>query len=262
MKKRLLALILSCCMVSLVFRSADINHANAASRQLNIITTFDISETATYGVPNAFMSRFDEISNAVAGVYLDRFAITLNFTKPTTNYVVSSCAYECRASTGNYYEICNHARSANCDNNGTLHHTNIHVIKEDVMPTLSANAIDMHITAVKLCVVNSDGIHNTLNGVNIADERIIVTDLDYKYQLNMPNPSYCDTYYVAQVVAHEIGHSYDVVDHYYAPSEYGSGWDDCIWGYNKVDREVREAMKMCMMCKQTILLNNDKYNHS
>ncbi len=260
MKKRLLALILSCCMVPLAFKSDYIDNAKAASRQLNIITTFDISETVTYGVPNAFMSRFDEMTTKVADAYQNNFSITLNFTQPTTNYVVSSCAYECRQQyNSNFKDICGHTTNANCSNSGPLHHTNYHVIRDDVIPSLSSNAIDMHVTAVKMCRV-SDGSHEELiPGVNFGKERIIVRDTDYTIQTNVLNPSYCDVIFYARTVAHEIGHSYGVQDHYSSPTD---GSPNCIWGYNRSRNDVADNLYMCSVCRVTIMQNANNFNHS
>lgn len=259
MKKRLLALILSCCIVPLAFKTDDIDNAEAASRQLNIITTFDISETATYGVPNAFMSRFDEMTTKVANTYQNNFSITLNFTKPTTNYVVGSRAYECRAEAGyDYDSLCHHTIDEWCNNDGALHHTNYHIMKRNIMPTLSENAIDLHITAVRLCRVKN-GSHGQVNGVNFNGECIIVRELDYIKETNVLNPSYCDVMHYARVVAHEIGHSYGVQDHYSSPTD---GSPNCIWGYYRENTNVAENLLMCSACRVTIMQNGNKFNHT
>lgn len=259
MKKRLLALILSCCMLALAFKSGYIDNAKAASRQLNIITTFDISETATYGVPNAFFSRFDAIATKVADAYRNNFSITLNFTKPTYNYVVSSFAYECRQQYNSYFnDICGHAINSNCSNSGPLHHTNYHVIKNDVMPTLSSNAIDMHVTAVKLCRVRNGEHGELIPGVNFG-ESIIVRDTDYTIETGVLNPSFCNVVFYARTVAHEIGHSYGVQDHYSSPTD---GSPNCIWGYNRSRDDVADNLYMCSACRVTIMQNANKFNHS
>lgn len=261
MKKRILALILSFCIVPLAFKSSDFEKAEAASKQLNIVTTFDISETATYGVPNAFFSRFDEMTEKVANLYYKKFGIKLNFTKPEYKYVIGTCASECRVN--NYDSFCTHCTNANCSNSGPYHCTNSGVIKADVISKADSvtNAYQMHVAAVRVCN-KSNGNHGSINGMHYSSGFMLIRDTDYTHPYTGPNASYCDVKYYAKTVAHEIGHAYGVKDHYSAPSELGSGWDDCIWGYNKEKDDVVKELKMCMVCKQTIMLNSDKYNQS
>ena len=262
MKKKLLALILSLGFVTCV--PASNMKTDAASRQLNIISTFGISETSTYYVPNAFMARYDKIADKVANVYQNNFSITLNFTKPNLGYVVESCADECRINSGNsnYDSWCLHVSNPYCKNSGPYHCTNRSVIKNDVFPSpnITSEGYQMHFTAVRLCNNNSNGTHGSINGTHFSDGFILIRDTDYTKQTDVLNPSYCDVVYVAKTVAHEIGHAYGVQDHYNV--HYGDGRDDCIWGYNKEDSEVAGNLTMCAACRVQIMMNVNKYNQS
>lgn len=262
MKKRLLALILSCCMVPLAFKSDYIDNAKAASRQLNIITTFDISEIATYSAPNAFNARFDEMTTKVADAYQNNFSITLNFTKPTSNYVISSCAYECRSGPGkgNYDSFCMHVSDQYCSNSGPYHCTNSGTIKEDVLSKtdITSQGYQMHVTAVRVCNV-ANRLHGSINGMWYSDGFIVIRDTDYTKETDVLNPSFCDVIYYAKTVAHEVGHAYGVQDHYSSETD---GTANCIWGYNKEDEAVANSLLMCSACRVTIMQNGNNFNHS
>ncbi len=256
MKKHFVALILSLSSIPFLTNTSGVENVEAietSERNLNIVTTFDITETATYGVPNAFQGRFNSISTKVASAYAENFSINLNFTIPTTNYVLSSCAYECRQSSGNYNAYCNHAMSANCNNAGPLHHTNCGVIKADVAD-IPNDGYNLHVTAVSLCNVDeSTGSHGGINGMHYSSRFILLRDYDYVKQTDVLNPSYCDVTYVSKTLAHEIGHIFGVNHHY------ASGVESCIWGRGKDDIDVAENLYMCTACRVTILMNSNEY---
>lgn len=260
MKKKFLALVLSLGFATCVPASS--LKTDAASRQLNIISTFGVSETSTYGVPNAFLTRYNKIADKVSDVYWNNFSITLNFTKPSMGYGVTSCAYECRytSGNGNFDSWCMHVSNPYCKNSGPYHCTNCAVIKNDVFP-IPNNDMDgyqMHFTAVKLCNNNSNGTHGSINGMHYPGEFILIRDTDYLHESHLYYGDYSVTY-VAKTVAHEIGHAYGVQDHYSSPDD---GNPYCIWGYYKDKEQVADNLTMCAACRVTIMMNGNRYNQS
>lgn len=261
MKKRLLTMVI--CYAFLVLMLVTSIPVYAASNQLNIVTTFGTSETSIYGVPNAFTNRFNTISSTVADIYLDRFGITLNFTVPSSGYVISSVADSCRASStsGNYDSFCQHVSNQYCSNDGPYHCTNSGVIREDVFPLsgISSTPYQMHITATRVCNMNSNKVHGSINGMHYSDKFILIRDTDYSKMNAQTDLTLYTTKYVAKTVAHEIGHAYGVEDHY---SSVDDGNPVCIWGYYKDRDDVVDQLKMCLECQMKIMSNASRYNHS
>lgn len=262
MKKRLLALILSCCMVPLAFKTDDIDNAMAANKQLNVVTTFDISETATYGVPTAFFARFSNTKANVISFYSCIAGININFTVPSTNYVIRSCAYECRYNYGNNNmdSFCLHVSNAYCNNSGPYHCTNCGVIRTDVFAYPRNNDhIDLCLMAVRLCSVSSSGNHNSLNGIAYTNDlALIVRDTDYTKSYYSNNST--DVAHASATIIHEIGHLYGVSDHY--NTYYGTDRDYCIWGYYHNTFDVASNEEVCDVCKNIIQQNASRFNHS
>lgn len=255
MKNRVLAAILSVCILTSV--PASRNEVSAASRQLNIQTTFGVSETTIYGVPNAFMGRFTQISEKVATAYRNNFSVTINMTKPTTNFVINSVADQCRYNSGggNYDSICLHVSNDDyCENNGPYHCNNCGVIKSDVHNT-NSNSLQMHITATMLC--NQGDTHsNGLSGMWYSDGFMVVRDKDYLKQGNLTNLTAYEATYVSKSVAHEIGHELGADDHYNGENTSGV---NCIWGPNKDTDYVANNLIMCSACRVKILQYSNEY---
>lgn len=259
MKKRCLSVFLSLGIVACL--PASQMKAEAKVRTLNIISTFGISETSTYGVPNAFMNRYNEITEKVAAIYQNNFSITLNFSYPKVGYVVDSVADQCRRTSGNgnYDSFCQHVSNQYCSNSGSYHCTNCGVIKSDVFPSsnITSEGYQMHITAVRLCHQSTSKSHISIDGMHYPSGFIVVRDTDYTKETDVRNPSYCDVVYVSKTVAHEIGHAYGVTDHY---SSVTDGNPNCIWGYNRNDPTIAENLTMCSACRIKIARNSAKYN--
>lgn len=251
MKKRILSLVLSFSMMMLLPVSD-----TKAVRQLNVVTTFGISETTIYGVPTAFTTRFSLMTDRVCEAYQNNFSINLNFTKPTTNYVIRSVADACRYDAGKPYDsICQHiSQNYYCSNNGPYHCNNCAVIKDDVFSSANQSqfTLQMHITATKLCHQFSD-THGEVNGMHYSSGFALVRDTDYlreDYASNLEITNY------AKTVAHEIGHEFGAIDHY---SSVDDGNPYCIWGYYKGTKNVADNLLICSACRVKILQNSNEY---
>ncbi len=265
MKKRMLALLTVLCMVGSLTSAVDdeIMRADAAEKTLNIVTTFGTSEVGQYGVPNAFIGRYDAITAKVADIYADRFGITINFTQPAAYQVVSSPADQCKTGASTFDAPCYHASYSVCSDSGPYHHTNASYIKSVLFPTPNTEVygLEMYITAVELCGVD-DGSHHEVYGVAFRNGgQTIIRDYDYTYSdYNVTNwlGDNAHIAYVAKTMAHEIGHLYYVEDHY--DETYGNSKDYCIWGSKKNLFNIANQLYMCDDCKATIQANSRRYN--
>ncbi len=242
MKNRVLKTIASVCMmvtmVSLL--NEPCVKADAADRQLNIEVCFGTTETAQYGVPNAFTNRNDRITARVHSVYMAAFNIHLNFSQPDTNYVVSSPADTCRL-YNDFDAFCTHTTNSACMNANPYHCTNAsHNVLNLFWDKPTTGRRYLLITASKLCLgtTNSSGqqIHGEALGLNTGfagGESMVVRDYDYVKEENAHITNWLGNYenttWVSKTVAHEIGHFYGVEDHY--DTIYGDERDYCIWGY-------------------------------
>lgn len=265
MKKRLLAVLVSLGVVTAfsgLLKDEGMS-AGAAERTLNLVTTFGTSETSQYGVPSAFIGRFNVVTQEVSDFYSSEFGISVNFSKPASNYVVWSPADTCRRST-TPDALCSHASNSQCTNTGPYHHTNCGYMLSELYPDGRelVYGLELHFTAVKLCAVESKfGEHIVVNGVTDCNEgTIIVRDMDYTMgNYNVQN-WLGDTFHNAGVVAvtaHEIGHLYGIKDHYDASNTKN---DMCIWGHYSYTHNVMDQLLICDDCRATIQANARKYN--
>lgn len=264
MKKRILAFAMAACMMGSLTSAVNESSmkADAAEKTLNIVTTFGTSEVGQYGVPSAFIGRYDAIAARVSYLYSARFGITINFSKPAANYVVSSPADSCKVG-GAYNTPCSHAPDSQCNNSGPYHHTNVHYIKSVLCPVPDSEVygLEMYITTTNLCGVGTDGTHNYSVGVNFNHgEFMIIKDNDYVLVNGVTNwlGDTSNIQNVAKTIAHEIGHSYYVKDHY--DVTYGDKRDYCIWGAEKKNSNVIQNVIMCSDCSAIIQQNSRRFN--
>lgn len=260
MKKKLLSLLLSLCVLT----SLPASNVQAANRQLNVILRVGTSEFQIYGVSTYMTQRYDMIDAKVTSFYRAAFNIPLNLTSPAPGNVVTSVADSCKGNTTGLYDYyCGHCSNNDCSNTGSLHHTNTYVIKNDlyVFPHDSRNAAYVYLTPVKLCAAPSTGHHEIYGITDTANKIMTVRDYDYVLQTEITNMGEYDVTFVCKTLVHEIGHLYGVKDHYNDPDE---DKDDanCIWGSNKDKKDVAAGLKICSTCRQTILDNADRYNHT
>ncbi len=268
MKKRIKALLLAVCLITALPSSLRGNdmEAEAASRQLNLVVTHGTSMTVQYGVPNAFIARFNSVTTKVRNKYMYNFGISLNFSKPATNYVVTGDGDACRRETNIFSSLCQHAPSTSCRNSGPYHHTNCEYIKDGVFPRPRpfVNGVEVYMVSHQLCYVADTGYHqDNIFGMTYPGlMTMVVRDYDYSMVSNVNNwmgdTSHID--YISKTLAHEIGHLYGIEDHY--DIIFGTDRDNCIWGFNKGDSTVTSGLIMCNACRSVIMENRDWYNMS
>ncbi len=268
MKNRFMAFCVSLAMLAALpgaVKQAEID-ADAANRQLNLIITYGTSMTMQYGVPNAFYARYESVTAKVRNKYMYNFGISLNFTQPVQNFVVEGPGDSCRRGTNNFDALCQHASNYACSNDGPYHHTNCYYIRNVVFPRPRpyVNGVEVYMVSHRICNVADDGTHqgNILAMTYPGIMTMVVRDYDYVEVDNVTNwqGDTTNINYVSKTLAHEIGHLYNVDDHY--DTQFGTVKDDCIWGYNKGDDIVVKGLLMCSDCKNVIMNNRDWYNMS
>lgn len=261
MKNKLIAL-----AISLSLFSASCNtympamRADATSRTMNLKVYFDITTTTQYGVPGAFYTRFPRIASKVQGFYFGAFSINLNFTNLKQADVISTEMSECLTEyyNTNFNRYCGIV-DALCSSS---HHTNEFKVRDDFFSKTgfnTSNCVAVYLSCGIFCHGNNSA-HHTANGSTFtAYDFLEVRDSDYvRYNTSLADTKYIN--YTSEVLAHEIGHLYGVLDHY--NTEYGDSRDNCIWGKNMYNESVAQNLSICSTCRETIMANADNYNHS
>ncbi len=271
MKKRIKALMLAVCLIAALPSSLRGNdmEAEAASRKVNVEVNFGIPEVMQYSVPGAFQSRFPAIDAKVSGFFLREFDIDVNFIN--TQYVVTNAPISvCRTDTTKIQSVCSCVNYNGCSNSGPYHHTNAAYNLDSIFPDCPTTKFQLHLTASKLCYIKGT-THTSVKGLNrstrnsngdIVASSMIVRDSDYVDEDSnvaswLGNTS--NITWVSKTLTHELGHAYDVDDHY--GIRYMDARDNCIWGYNKDNETVAYNLQMCSVCYSTIR-DNTTVNHS
>ncbi|MBQ7013729.1 MAG: hypothetical protein IJN11_07440 [Oscillospiraceae bacterium] len=274
MKKRIKALMLAVCLIAALPSSLRGNdmEAEAAARTVKIWVTHGTTSTAKYGVPTAFIARYNRVTTKVKSYYSARFGININFVKPTTNYVRNGPADTCRFNSVNFNTLCTCRDKATCITT-TPHCTNAqHNLDELFSNIPNSGGYFLHITAARLCLAYTNPATNVtsheevygLRGGWAGYDHMIVQDYDYtktdEYTVTNWLGNSTEITYVAKTIAHEIGHLYGVEDHY--NTTYGTDKDSCIWGKYKDVYTVADTLRICSDCSATIYQNRDRFNHS
>ena len=218
---------------------------------------------------NAYEERFSDAHNRIGSElltlqekYINEFGIWVNITSQS---LFRSYADEC---ANPYNEQCSHAENGECANstnsaNGlyNLHHKNYFNIAyrigfPDTNTTLKVAFVG-HVT----CVVTA-GKHDTnaYRGLTFPQLGLsIITNFD-----SIPQET--------KTLLHEFGHLYGAPDHYDGTSclstdemnaLYGKIFSkDCIYGENRSTQEVLNDYTICQGCREWILENQNKYNHT
>lgn len=220
-----------------------------ADRSQNVITTFGASELDVYGV-TTYNSRYSAIASKVRGPFA-YMRLNLNFTRPSSNYVVTSTADAC-AMNRNSYTVCTHVSASTCNNSGPYHCSNAVFVSDTLFPKpRTGTDIEVFLTATELCIKNNNGSHGLIYGV-AGDGVAIVQDCDAeKGEAGWGDST--NIYWVSKTMAHEIGHFWGAEDHYNI--RYGDGRDNCIWGYNKDLPSVFQGLAYCADCYNTMFAN-------
>ncbi len=273
-KRRIMALMTAMGLLGAMtsFEEYDVS---ASYGRINVITTFGITEVQQYGVPNAFIARYDRIKSKVSSYYNMVYGIEINFTQPTTQ-VLSPPVDVCRSNAHDFNSLCDCVITKSCQNGNPYHCTNIEYNMGELYKySMNNNGYRLHITASMLCTnaAPPDGgnpRHSTANGLFYgmgAYKHLMVRDYDYTKDENVTNwlGNSANITWVGKTVAHEIGHIYGAVDHYNIDaetSELEGLSDDCIWGKNKEDEEIARGLVTCSYCSNTIRSNRSKYQHT
>ncbi|MEE0186710.1 MAG: hypothetical protein U0I40_09760 [Oscillospiraceae bacterium] len=234
---------------------------NATAKTMNINVYMATNQTVPYGNTAQIIERWRLCASRVMVKYQGVASINLNFTlKAFQNNALTNCP-----SSDNLVllkALCLHCGANECKNYSTLHHSNICNILNS-FPDATSNSTSLFITPANLCMVKSNEQHAIYYGAtNVNNNKIIVRDYDYDSSGSSYNPDAHTalTYMVCSTIAHEIGHLYNVTDHYNA--YYGDERDNCIWGYYHNDYDINRQMKMCDNCKEILKNNSSKFNHT
>lgn len=233
---------------------------NATAKTMNINVYMATNQTVPYGNTAQIIERWRLCASRVMVKYQGVASINLNFTlKAFQNNALTNCP-----SSDNLVllkAVCQHCYANECKNYSTLHHSNwVNVLS--TYPNATSNSISMFLTPHMLCFA-SDSSHSLCRGgSDRSTNKIVVRDDDYDSIESNYNPDTHTalTYMVCSTIAHEIGHLYNVTDHY--NTYYGDDRDNCIWGYNNYNIDINRQMKMCDNCKETLKNNSSKFNHT
>ncbi len=250
--------------------------ASAADNQLNIhvylcstscvnlSSLCDDVTLGTYGTPATFSERLPAITGYVYGYYANSGAY-INFYDFVSSDIRHSPARLCAnnysgnesAFLGVIVNGCP-CTDRNCvSGSSTLHHNNLEMFKNDLPVYNPDNECAMYITVSNLCS-NNGGEHHGVFGASNKDEMYMITS-DYDYRNSHDdNNAYA---YARKNVVHEIGHLYNVTDHYNTTA-LPSQDPDCIWGANKNNYLILKNCTTCYVCQQTIYRNRNIYQHT
>ncbi len=257
LKKIMAALTSSILLIS----SVSFTPVHATAKTMNINVYMATNQTVPYGSTAQIIQRWRLCASRVMVKYRGVASINLNFNlKSFQTNALTTCP-----SSDNLIllkALCLHCGASECKNYSTLHHSNICNIFSS-FPDATSNSTSLFLTPANLCMVNSNGQHGIYYGAtNVTNNKIVVRDYDYDTSESSYNPDTHNalTYMVCSTIAHEIGHLYNVADHYNI--HYGNDRDNCIWGYNYDNIDVSRQMKICDNCKNTLKSNSSKYNHT
>ena len=231
----------------------------------------DLSDVTygTYGVPTSFTTRLSAITGYVYGYYMNSGAYVHTIFS-STDSIVDSPAGECASNAANfnstYYDVLLYGCPCNgtgmigdvkCTK-GTLHHNNVFKFQLDLPEYNPSNECAVYLTTSTLCHTEGTTHRDDLNGVAIPGAMaIVVRDTDYCFNNSTDNP-YA---YARATMVHEVGHLYNVEDHY-GDLASGDSDPDCIWGDNRNFYDIVKTCSTCSTCHSTIINNRNKFHHT
>ncbi len=249
-------------------------NASAANNQLNVKIYMDESMCSnlssicddvtlgTYGVPSSFNTRLPAITGYAYAYYMNSGAY-INFSNFFTGTdLLESPAYLCACQSDDFFSAiqsdCACQNIETCSN-GYPHCNNVTMFHNNIPKYNKDNTAVLYFTISKICLNNSQGHRNVYGATNKSLMRALVRDTDYffEHKSNETNP-YA---YTRMTVVHEIGHLYNVTDHYgiHASSDSVA---NCIWGDNKRLYHIANSCTTCSICHNTIIANRDIYQHT
>lgn len=249
--------------------------ASAWDNQLNIKIYMDVSmctsfntETGnthitrgTYGVPTSFNTRLPNVTAYTKSFYAYHNA-NINFYSFNPSYdILESPAYECANNSSSYLSTlkngCSCVNGNDCFNEN-LHHNNVLTLKNDLPPYDPSKQATLYLTASKLC--NNTSNHHNVYGIRWSGDNVIVMcDSDYRKSHVGENTS--PYAYTRSTMVHEVGHLYNVQDHYDLTSTTVYN-PNCTWGDNYDEYYIRNSCSICSICASIIRNNADMYQHT
>ncbi len=249
-------------------------NASAANNQLNVKIYMDESMCSnlssicddvtlgTYGVPSSFNTRLPAITGYAYAYYMNSGAY-INFSNFFTGTdLLESPAYLCVSeSDGSINALmkdCTCKSVMQCQV-GNWHCNNVNVFSDSIPEYDKNNTAVLYFTVSKMCANTSTKHGNPYGATNKSEMWSLVRDVDYFHDhYNETSYPYA---YARMVTVHEIGHFYNVADHY---DEYASSNSvaNCIWGDNRENFYIAKSCTTCSTCHNTIIANRDIYQHT
>ncbi len=227
---------------------------------VNLNSICDEEVIGTYGVPVSFTTRLSNITNYAYGYYMSH-NIRISFsTFNTSTDLIESPAYQCANLSSNFYQIllngCTGVTNTQCTN-GSYHCNNIERFV-DCIPAYNSNATGVILLTTSNICNSANGAHFNVDGATSKNDMLsVIRDTDYIYDHNGETTNLYA--YGCMVTVHELGHFFDVVDHYGTAT---TSDDYCIWGDLAYSYDVAKSCTTCSTCNNTIVANQNYYNHT
>ena len=228
------------------------------------VTSLRINLFADAAYRNRFENYSSKLSSSMSAIrekYLFDFQILIKYS--SVNSISSWGDYCDNLTGGDYSDVCIHYGTA-CANssfsstgnaNQTLHHKNLYNILFRIPFPDITNSMSAVFIGHDTCRINSEGQHDgSFNGIAWPS---------YGF---MAVTNFGSVLSERKSILHEIGHWYQVEDHYGAggktTEQMGSGYSKyCIYGEEREDETVLNNMTICDGCYATIKANATLYNH-
>ncbi len=223
----------------------------------------------TYGVPSSFTTRMNNIEAYVHSYYRSQDIyiniITEDITPPrrsAATICVENCYTNGIDSYGNLIANGCPCRGdgitgfMNCTQ-GEYHHTHVDYFFNTLPYHDPSSECALLLTSSPLCYTIDNETHMILDGIcRKYNMEIISRDYDFLYD----HGSYSPYSYARFTFVHEVGHLFDVADHY--DTKLNSTADRCVWGYYGQNIDVASSCYTCSTCHNTLIQNKDRYQHT
>ncbi len=251
LRKRIVCLL--CSMA--VFMSAFYINASAEARTMHI--NFIVDDTYLYknGLSNGTGGYLTYHFYIVSSVY--RYAAGIYLVKEPFVYsgdtIISTHITDCPniGGSGNYANRCWCTTDNGCSNTSGYHHTNAQYFIDHSMEISCINIkMNVHLVGSRLCIKDS-GQHKNIYGLNEPNYKsALVQDAEIT---NGDGETYS---IFDEVLVHEIGHFYNVEDHYNQINNH----PNCVWGRYCQMEYVATHLPICSNCQKTLKDNRYLYN--
>lgn len=229
----------------------------------NFNSICDDVTSGTYGLPTSFTTRLGYITGFSRGYYGYR-GINIVFSEFSPSYhLLETSATQCVDASADWTSTmmngCSCISSESLCEGGTYHCNNLERFVEAIPSYNDDETAVLLLTTSSVCS-NGGGEHHYVNGsTNKLNMWIVSRDIDYtkSHGSEETNPYT----YARMILAHEIGHLFNVLDHY-TVTVLPAKDPDCIWGVNMYDYRIANGGYTCNVCDGTMRDNVNLYNHS